>query len=119
MVGSIQRKRLSGSTTNRSSRDAPPLRDSHHGTGHVIRRSVAFFQAQDVGDDIVGIVALDHNVRHGAMRGLQRRSQRCARQAWSFAIASKLGALGLGELPATLSTRWHWAHVSRANLRPC
>ncbi len=36
-----------------------------------------------------------------------------------LAMASKLGALGLGQLPATLSTGWHWAHVSRANLRPC
>jgi hypothetical protein len=36
-----------------------------------------------------------------------------------LAMASKVGALASVERPVTLSTRWHWAHVSRASLRPC
>jgi len=59
-------------------------------------RSVAFFQAQDVGDDIVGIVALDHNVRHVGMRGLQRGSQRRARQARSLGNGLEYRCIGIG-----------------------
>ena len=59
-------------------------------------RSVAFFQAQDVGDDIVGIVALDHNVRHVGMRGLQRGSQRRARQVRSLGNGLESGGICIG-----------------------
>jgi len=59
-------------------------------------RSVVFFQAQDVGDDIVGIGTLNHNVRHGAMRGLKRGSQRRARQAWSVGNDLEGGSIGIG-----------------------
>src|SRR5271154_2108697 len=39
---------------------------------------VSFFQAQYVGDDIFEIIALEHNVRHVVMRGLQHENQRRA-----------------------------------------
>ena len=35
-----------------------------------------------------------------------------------LAIASNVGASALLERPATLFTRWHSAHASRATLRP-
>ena len=62
----------------------------------MIRRSVASFQAEDVGDDVFCIVALDHKVWHGAMRGLERNSQRRARQARRF--GNRLEGRGIGAM---------------------
>jgi len=59
-------------------------------------RSVAFFQAEDVGDDIVGICTLNHNVRHGAMRSLKRGSQYRARRAWSVGNDFEGGSICIG-----------------------
>ncbi len=62
----------------------------------MIRRSVASFQAEDVGDDVFCIVALDHKVWHGAMRGLERNSQRRARQARRFGNRLEGRGIGIG-----------------------
>ena len=38
----------------------------------------ALVQAQDIGDDVAEIAALDDHVGHGLMRRSKRRSERCA-----------------------------------------
>ena len=73
-----------------------------------LKASVAFFQAQDVGDDIFEIITFEHNVRHVVMRGLQHDRQRRAGQATSPGDGLKCGCIGIGRAARLFNYEVAW-----------
>jgi hypothetical protein len=80
--------------------------------------SVLFFQAEDVGDDI--LQSSPFTTKLGIVTCVVRSATVRAALVMPAVLAMtlKVGALGLVEPSAALSMAWHSAHTSRANWRP-